>query len=182
MVQQGFGRIQVFTGDGKGKTTAALGTAIRAAAIGKRIIWIAFDKGGESHYSERTLIRTRLPEITLHVTGLDRIHPTTHAFRFGVTTEDQIEGERGLTLAQQALATQPDLLVLDEINSTTSLGIVKESDVLDLLDQKPTMTELILTGRNAPDSFLDRADLVTEMKLVKHYFYHGIKAREGLDF
>lgn len=177
-----FGLIQLFTGDGKGKTTAALGTALRAAAKGKRVAWVAFDKGGETHYSERQLIRERLPEFSFHATGLDRIDPVTNKFRFGVTDEDRREGERGLQLVRDLLAQDYDLVVLDEINSSTDLGIVDAADVLAILVKKPETTELILTGRNAPEAFTARADLVTEMKLVKHYFYHGVKAREGLDY
>ncbi len=178
-----WGLIQLFTGDGKGKTTAALGTALRAAALGKRVAWIAFDKGGEEHYSERQLIRERIPEIEFFVTGLDRIHPKTKAFRFGVTDEDREEGKRGLGILQDLLLKQKhDLIVLDEMNSSTCLGILDEQEVLVLLDQRPKNVELILTGRNAPESFKQKADLVTEMRLVKHYFYHGVKAREGLDY
>jgi cob(I)alamin adenosyltransferase len=178
----GFGLVQIFTGDGKGKTTAALGTALRAVAKGKRVAWIAFDKGGESHYSERSLIRERLPEIDFHVTGLDRIDKKG-VFRFGVTEEDKREGERGLAIVRKLFdEKRHDLIVLDEINSSTALGIVKENDALKLLDNRPEGVELILTGRNAPASFLERADLVTEMRLIKHYFYHGVKAREGLDY
>ena len=183
MSNDSFGLVQVFTGNGKGKTTAALGTALRAAAIGKRVAWIAFDKGGESHYSERALIRDRIPEIQFFVTGLDRIDPITKRFRFGVTDDDRREGERGLAMVGDLFARNAhDLVVLDEINSTTALGIISETAVLALILTKPPCTELILTGRNAPASFRDHADLVTEMTLVKHYFYRGIKAREGLDY
>ena len=75
-----------------------------------------------------------------------------------------------------------DLIVMDEINSTTDLGMVSVEDVLLLLDRKPAKTELVLTGRNVPPAFLDRAHLLTEMKLRKHYFYSGVKAREGIDY
>lgn len=178
-----WGLVQLFTGDGKGKTTAALGTAIRAIAKGKRVAIVYFDKGGESHYSEREFIRTRVPEVELYPTGLDRIDPVTNVFRFGVTEEDRQEGMRGIEVVRRLLQEQRhDLLVLDEINSSTALGIIDEPIVLDVLATKPEGLELILTGRNAPQSFIDRADLVTEMKLVNHYFYKGVKAREGLDY
>lgn len=178
-----WGLIQLFTGNGKGKTTAALGTAMRALAKGKRVAFIYFDKGGETHYSERELLRASFPSVDIHPTGLDRIHPETGVFRFGVTDEDRTEGERGLALLE-ALFDHPvhDLIVLDEINSSTALGILNESRVLDVLKKKPDDIELILTGRDAPASFRERADLVTEMRLEKHYFYQGVKAREGLDY
>lgn len=179
---QTWGLIQLFTGDGKGKTSAALGTALRAAAIGKCVAIVVFDKGG-THYSERRLIAARIPEIEIFATGLDRIDPLTGAFRFGVTEEDRKEGERGLIIVRRLFEEKRhDLIVLDEINSGAALGIVKEDDVLALVDRKPPTVELILTGRNAPASFKERAHLITEMKLVEHYFYHGIAARAGLDY
>ncbi len=181
--ERGIGLIQVYTGNGKGKTTAALGTAIRSVAVGKRVVWVAFDKGGESHYSERPLIRERLPEMDFFVTGLDRIDPVTGTFRFGVTEDDRKEGERGLAKVREIfMEAKQDLIILDEINSSVALGIVKEKDLLILLEQKPAHTEIILTGRDAPTSLLERADLITDMRIVKHYFYQGIRAREGLDY
>jgi len=173
--------ISVYTGDGKGKTTAALGVLVRAIGAGKKIAWVAFDKGGDN-YNERITIRERFPEVDFHATGLNRIDEKGK-FRFGVTDEDKQEGERGLAIIKQLFANNNhDLIVLDEINSSTSLGIVTEADVLSLLNIKPTNLELILTGRNAPNSFRDLADLLTEMKLHKHYFYHGVKARPGIDY
>jgi len=178
-----WGMTQVYTGGGKGKTTAALGLAVRAAAAGKKVAWVAFDMGGEAHYSERSLIRERIPEIDLHVTGLDRIDPATGEFRFGVTPEDIEEGSRALAIVRRLMAEAAcDLLVLDEANISTRLGILNEKEVLDALRVKPAAIEMVLTGRDAPDSFLDLADLVTEMRPIKHYHQQGIAAREGLDF
>ena len=183
MTRQGrWGLIQVYTGNGKGKTTAALGTAIRAASVGRRVAIVAFDKGGE-HYSEREIVRLRIPEIEFFPTGCDRIDPATGAFRFGVTDEDRREGERALGTAERLFAeARHDMIVLDEVNSSTTLGIVDEASVLSLLDRKPPQVELILTGRNAPPSFVDRADLVSDVMLVNHYFYRGENAREGIDY
>ncbi len=178
-----WGMIQVYTGGGKGKTTAALGLAMRAAAAGKKVVWIAFDKGGESHYSERALIRERVPEIELQVTGLDRIDPETGEFRFGVTPADVEEGKRAISLVKRAIESQAcDLLVLDEANISTKLGILDEAEVLEALRAKPVAMEVVLTGRDAPESFQALADLVTEMRPLKHYYQQGIAAREGLDF
>ena len=180
---QTWGLIQIFTGNGKGKTTSALGTAIRAAAKGKRVAIVYFDKGGTEHYSERKLVTERIPEIELFPTGLDRIDPVTNKFRFGVTDEDKKEGGRGMGIVARLFQeNRHDLLILDEVNSSTALGIISETAANALLDQRPPHMELILTGRNAPASFMERADLITDMQLVKHYFYHGIAAREGLDF
>lgn len=178
-----WGLIQVFTGNGKGKTTAALGTALRAAAMGKRVALVAFDKGGEAHYSERKAIRDGIPGMDIFVTGLDRIDPETNRFRFGVTDDDRREGERGIALVRGLFVQDAyDLMILDEINSCVALGIVKEEDAVGLLDAKPARLELILTGRDAPAPVADRADLLTDMRLVKHYFYRGEPAREGLDY
>jgi len=185
-----WGLISVYTGDGKGKTTAALGTAIRALACGKRVAMVYFDKGGEAHYSERQFINAINQEnkksknqITIHVTGLDRIDPVSGRFRFGVLPEDVAEAKRGSGIIEKIFSeNETDLLVLDEINSTTALGMLDEQVVLELINKKPAAMELILTGRNAPQSFIDRADLVTEMTLKKHYFYKGVGAREGIDY
>ena len=177
------GLIQVFTGNGKGKTTSALGTVIRAVAKGMKIAIVYFDKGGE-HYSEREVLTERFKgEIDFWATGLDRIDPATNRFRFGVTPEDKAEAERGLGIVKGLLAKNAhQLVVLDEINTTVSLGMLGEQAVLDVLKSKPEKMELILTGRDCPQSFKDLADLVTEMTLVKPYFYHGVPAREGLDY
>ncbi len=173
--------IHLYTGDGKGKTTAALGVLVRAVGAGKKIAWVAFDKGGDD-YNERITIRERFPEIEFHATGLNRIDKKGK-FRFGVTDEDKQEGERGLEIVRELFNNNNhDLIILDEINSSTSLGIIAETDVLAIIETKPANIELILTGRNAPESFRDLCDLLTEMKLRKHYFYHGVKARPGIDY
>ena len=174
-----FGFIQIFTGDGKGKTTAALGEALRAVSIGKKVGIIFFDKGGE-HYSERKIL-DKLGIFYL-ATGRNRIDPNNGRFDFSIQDVDRKEAEQGLKEVKRLFEERYDLVILDEINSTTSLCMLSEEDVLNLIDSKPEKTELILTGRNAPESFIKKAHLITEMQLVKHYFYSGVKAREGLDF
>lgn len=176
------GLIQVFTGNGKGKTTAALGTAIRAIAKGKKVAIVYFDKGG-THYSERKVLAERFPEIEFFATGLDRIDPVSGRFRFGVILEDKLEAERGFAKAREwIMGGRYDLIVLDEINTTISLGMLELRPVLELLREKPPHVEIIATGRNAPPELIELADLVTEMTLIKHYFYKGVPAREGLDY
>lgn len=180
METEKWGLIQIYTGKGKGKTTAALGTALRAYVQGKKVVFVYFDKGG-THYSERKILDKL--GIEYHVTGLDRIDPVTGRFRFGVLKEDRGEAERGLKIAEEKISSgQYDLIVLDEICITTTLGALEIGAVLKVLDKKPDNLEIIMTGRDCPKELLDRADLVTEMTLVKHYFYHGVRAREGLDF
>ena len=185
--RQGFGLVQVFTGNGKGKTTAALGEAIRALGAGKKVGIVYFDKGGNSHYNERAildlLLRYCATGLLRYVpTGRDRIDPVTNRFDFSIQQIDRDEAQRGLDAARAMFAEGCDLVILDEINSTTDLGMIALPDALALIDAKPDVTELVLTGRNAPDAFLDRAHLVTEMRLRTHYFYSGVKARAGLDY
>lgn len=181
----GYGLISVFTGDGRGKTTAGLGTAVRALGAGKRVAIVYFDKGGDAHYSERHVLRalSRSFPIEYHVTGRDRIDATTGRFDFALLEIDKTEARRGLQIVVDLfLKAEHDLIIFDEINSTVSLGLLDEQSVLDVLDKKPEKIELLLTGRNAPTRFLERAHLVTEMTLRRHYFYSGVKAREGVDF
>lgn len=177
--------IQLYTGNGKGKTTAALGTALRSVAIGNRVAFVYFDKGG-SHYSERTLFEGPLKQtglIDYFPTGLDRIDPVTNKFRFGVTLEDKAEAERGLQITRDIFKDNTHaLVVLDELNSTLFLKMLKLPDVLAVIDQKPPEMELIITGRGAPQELIEKADLVTEMTLVNHYFYRDVLAREGIDY
>lgn len=177
--REGFGLVQVLTGNGKGKTTAALGEVLRAHAIGKKTAFVYFDKGG-THYSERRLLEQL--GIPFVATGRDRIDPQTNRFDFSIIEQDKEEAQRGLAEAKRFMTEGCDLLVLDEINSSVSLGMLEERDVLALMDEKPDRTELVLTGRNAPESLIQKAHLVTEMRLRKHYFYSGVLAREGLDY
>ena len=181
--QKAVGQIQIYTGDGKGKTTAALGLALRALSQNVRVAIVAFDKGG-THYAERKLLKEKFPDLLdFFATGLDRIDPETNRFRFGVTPEDKAEAERGLQLVRDLFGkNEHGLVILDEINSTVSLGMLAEADTLAVIKSKPPQIELVLTGRNAPNSFKDLAGLVTEMTLVKHYFYQGVPARYGLDY
>lgn len=178
------GLVQIYTGNGKGKTTAALGLAVRARAVGKRVAIVFFDKGGE-HYSERKLLSSL--GIDWFGYGLDRIDPKTERFRFGVIPNDVTQAQQGIAKARELLTY--DLLILDEINTAVALGMIQESAVEELIDTKPDTTELVLTGRTevahgkvVKPSYFDRADLVTEMRLMKHYFYQGTPAREGLDY
>jgi len=176
--RKGFGLIQVFTGNGKGKTTAALGEAVRAVGVGKRVGIVFFDKGG-THYAERSVL-TKLG-VEWIATGRDRIDAEGR-FDFSINDVDRVEARRGAEAAERMFRSGYDLVVLDELNSTTSLGILRLDDALRLIDQKPGQTELIITGRNAPAEVLERAHLVTDMTLVRHYFYSGVPAREGLDY
>ncbi|MFH1145464.1 MAG: cob(I)yrinic acid a,c-diamide adenosyltransferase [bacterium] len=175
--------IQTYTGEGKGKTTAALGLVIRALGNGLRVGIVYFDKGGE-FYNERKLLN-KLIEIGLpllyEATGLLRFDPAAKTFRFGVNDGDKKEAERGLVLAKQ-LSSCVDLLILDELNSTVSLGMLVVESVVVFLKDKPEGLEVVLTGRQAPKEIIELADLVTEMKMVKHYYKQGVEAREGIEY
>ncbi len=177
--REGFGLIQLFTGNGKGKTTAALGEAMRAAAIGKRVGIVFFDKGGE-HYSERKILDQI--GVAYVATGRDRIDPASGRFDFSIIDLDRTEAHRGLTAVEAFFENAYDLVVADEINSCLGLGMLSVEEVLLVLSRKPYPTELVLTGRNAPEELIAKAHLVTEMRLRKHYFYSGVPAREGIDY
>lgn len=179
---EGLGLISLYEGHGKGKSTAALGTAIRAMGAGLNVAIVYFDKGG-THYFEREMLKKCPDLIEVHGTGRDRIDPETGRFDFEITEEDKVEGKRGLDLVRDIFArNEHQLVILDEINSSADLKIVDEAEVLDVIAQKPDHVELIMTGRNAPEAFRDAAHLITEMNLKKHYFYSGVGAREGIDF
>lgn len=181
-LENSFGMLQVYTGDGKGKTTASLGLALRAAGAGKKVGIIFFDKGGEN-YSERHSLKEKLGEIIeFVVTGRDRIDKATGRFDFSLTDVDRAEVCRGLDEAKKMFANGFSLIILDEFNTVAALGLISEQEALEFLDEKPSHMELVLTGRHALPSVLEKADLVTEMKMIKHYYYQGVKAREGLDY
>lgn len=179
---QGLGLIQIFEGHGKGKTTAALGLAVRMVGAGHKVAVVYFDKGG-THYSERDAIEKYLSDmIEVHGTGRDRIDAMGR-FDFTITEVDKEEGARGIEIVRELMKrVDIKMIILDEINSSVDLGIVKEKDVLELIECKHPDMELVLTGRNAPQSFRGAAHLVTEMTLQKHYFYSGVKARVGVDY
>ncbi|MGB2930170.1 MAG: cob(I)yrinic acid a,c-diamide adenosyltransferase [Desulfobacterales bacterium] len=166
--------IQVYTGDGKGKTTAALGLSIRAAGHGLKTYIGQFMKG--QHYGELTALRDN-PFITIEQYGdIQCIH------RDQVTQKHMDQAEQGLIKSRNAmLSGQYDIVILDEINVTVWFGLLTVEQVLEFLDQRPESVELILTGRNASQEFIQYADLVSEIKEVKHYYNQGILARDGIE-
>jgi len=168
------GYIQVYTGNGKGKTTAAFGLALRAAGAGKKVFIAQFVKG--LHYSELDAVK-RFPEIELHQYGLDCfiVNQPTQA-----DIEAAMEGFGKITTIINENSV--DVLILDEICIALYYKLFKEAQVLELLKQKPEGMEIILTGRNAPVSIIEAADLVTEMKEIKHYYSKGVEARQGIEF
>jgi len=170
------GLIQIYTGKGKGKTTAALGLALRAVGRGLKVIMIQFLKG-RAETGELTMARRLFPDLLIKPMGregfLDPASPRP---------EDLALAKGALEEARSVLQEKScDVLILDEINVAVSMGLVSEEAVLDLMDGKPSQMELILTGRNAPPSFLEKADLVTTMECTKHYFNRGQAARVGIE-
>ena len=168
------GYVQVYTGDGKGKTTAALGLALRASAYGLRTYIGQFMKG--SHYGELDALRDH-PLITIEQYGDARcIH------REEVTPEHAAQARRGLARAREVmLAGEADIVVLDEVNVALWFGLLALADVLAFLDERPPQVEVVLTGRRAPPEVIERADLVTEMREVKHYYRQGVLARDAIE-
>jgi len=172
----GKGLVQVFTGNGKGKTTAALGTILRAAGHGLRIFIVFFLKGDYTYGEYDSL--TKLPNVTLVSFGLRRL-----INRDNVDPEDIKQAKLALETAREAaLNGKYDLVVLDEVNVAIEFGLIELDDVVELVKQKPGKVELILTGRYADDRLIEMADLVTEMVNIKHPFEKGISARKGIEY
>ena len=174
-LEKGF--IQIYTGKGKGKTTAALGLALRAVGRGLKVVMIQFLKGG-AETGELTMARRLSPRLVIKPMGreglLDPASPRP---------EDLSLAQGALEEARRVLQSKScDVLILDEINVAVFMGLVPEEAVLDLMEIKPRHVELVLTGRNAPRSFLEEADLVTTMECTKHYFDQGQTARIGIEF
>lgn len=166
--------VHVYTGDGKGKTSAALGLALRASGHRMRTYIGQFMKG--THYGELEALREN-PYITIEQYGDVRC-----IRREEVTEEHKAQAREGLQKAKEAmLSSQYDIVVLDEINITIWFGLLPLEEVDAFLDARPAHIELILTGRRAPQEIIDRADLVTDMREVKHYFHEGVKARDGIE-
>ena len=170
------GRIQVYTGDGKGKTTAALGLALRAAGAGLKVFIAQFAKGRE--FSELKALKRLGDVITVKQYG-----------RPGFIVDGQ-PGEEDIACARGGLSEMKniiqsgdcDLVILDEVNIAVYFGLFSAANLLDVINSKPDHVELVITGRKADPLILERADLVTEMCEVKHYLNRNVKARRGIEF
>jgi cob(I)alamin adenosyltransferase len=170
------GTIQVYTGDGKGKTTAALGLALRACGHGFKVLMIQFMKGSKN-YGE-VIISAEIPGFTLIQSGLP-----TFVEKGSPSEEDLRLAKEGFALAAKAVdEASCDILILDEINVAVDYGLVEVKQVLELVKRKPPEMEIVLTGRYAPTEFTEIADLVTEMKEIKHHYMSGLQMREGIEY
>jgi len=171
--KNGKGLVHVYTGDGKGKTTAALGLAMRAVGQGMKVAFIQFVKGEPC--GEHLFVKQYRPFEIVQISIGD-------SFR---KSKEQLGQEAQQTLAyatQEILSKKYDLVVLDEIFAAISQGLITVKQVQELLDSKPASVELVLTGRNAPSEIAQRADLVTEMLMIKHPFTDGTTARRGIEY
>jgi cob(I)alamin adenosyltransferase len=168
--------LQVYTGDGKGKTTAAFGLALRAAGHGWNVHVTQFMKGGAG-YGEIVAAR-QVKGLTVVQTGLP-----TFVERGNPSPEDLAEARRGMADARAAIESgECQMLIMDEINVAVDYGLVPLDEVLRLIDECPREVELVLTGRAARPAVLDRADLVSEVREVKHPYQKGIVSRVGIDY
>ena len=169
------GCVQIYTGNGKGKTTAALGLSLRALGRGLKVCFFQFIKGG-GPYGEQLIAEKLAPDFTIIQTGLPGWVNTKDI------SEDRRLAQEALLEAKQLLASGVyDLFICDEINGAVGFGLVDVEQVLDLIRIKPEQVELVLTGRNADERVVQAADLVTEMREVKHYYQSGVPARTGIE-
>ena len=175
------GYIQVYTGDGKGKTTASLGLAMRALGRCWKVLIIMFTKGGDD-YGELNSFMNLSPAIKDNLkivqAGLDRI-----IYKNNETEDDVREIKKGWELAKQAIKNDEyQLIILDEANIAIDMGILDVDEVVEVLKNKPEEMEIVLTGRNAHPKIIEIAHLVSEIKPVKHYWDTGMAARKGIEY
>ena len=173
-LKQGF--IQIYTGNGKGKTTAAIGQAVRAAGFGLKTYIVQFMK--EFPYNELNSLKHLSEWITIEQFGGDEF-----VYRKEPPGKEELEkAKKGLASAKEKmLSGEFDIIVLDEVCVSIYFGLLNTDDILDFIKEKPANVELILTGRYCPAKLIEKADLVTEMKEVKHYYEKGITSRRGIE-
>ena len=168
------GKVHVYTGDGKGKTSAALGLSIRAAGAGLRVFIAQFIKSDE--YSGIKALKRFSDLITVEQFGLG-------GFIGGNPSSGDIEAaQKGIARVKELISSgKYDVVVLDEANIAVKYKLFSEQDLLDIIDAKSKNIELVITGRDAATKIIEKADLVTQMKAVKHYFQNGVEARVGIE-
>lgn len=176
-MEQRKGLVLVYTGNGKGKTTAALGLALRAIGHGRRVFMIQFKKSDPGS-GEIRAINKYLPDFKVLQAGKKRMSSG------GVLLDDEENVvQEGFKQGKEALYSgEYDLVIFDEINIVMARGQLNVQEVIETIAQRPAHVDVVLTGRNAPPEIIDFADLVSEVQEVKHYFRAGVRAREGLEF
>ena len=172
--------LYIFTGNGKGKTTAALGSALRAVGEGKRVLMVQFIKGpwksGEDFFAKELEPHFRLVKMGKGFVGI--LGDTLPRQEHEQAAEDALAYAK-----KEAVSGNWDIVILDEVNNAIHLDLIGKEDVLDFVRAAKEKTEhIILTGRDAPQEIIDTADLVTEMRDIKHPFHHGTKAKRGLEY
>jgi cob(I)alamin adenosyltransferase len=173
------GYIQVYTGNGKGKTTAAVGLATRAAGNEYSVIMVQFLKGGAT--GELESAKKLQPYFSIHRFEKPR------GFFWTLNEEEKLELKSEIQEAYRFCLKQLeekncDILIMDEVMGALGNNLITEEQLLELMDKKPEDIELIMTGRNVPEKIMEKANLVTEMRDVKHYFSEGVPARKGIEF
>lgn len=170
------GLVLVITGNGKGKTTAAFGLALRALGHGAKVLVIQFMKGRK--YGEYLAAEAHLPNLKIVMAGLD-----SFVMRDNPAPIDIELARQGLDLARQAIADGSyDLIILDEINVALDFKLIPLNDVIELVRTKPAPLDLVLTGRYAPPELIELADTVSEVREIKHHYQAGIKDRAGIEY
>lgn len=168
------GYIQIYTGDGKGKTTAALGLALRAAGAGLSVYIAQFIKSGD--YSEIKALSRFSDQITIEQFGLG------HFINGKPSQADMDAAQQGLVAIGSALASgEYQVVIMEEGNVAAMCGLFSVDEILTLMAEKPGHVELVITGRGADARVIEQADLVTEMKAIKHYYQNGVAARTGIE-
>ncbi len=173
-LKQGF--IQIYTGNGKGKTTAAIGQAVRAAGFGLKTYIVQFMK--EFPYNELNSLKHLKQWITIEQFGGDEF-----VYKKEPPGKEELDkAKKGLSSAKEKMLNgEFDIIILDEVCVSIYFGLLKTDDIIDFIKDKPANVELILTGRYCPAELIEKADLVTEMKEVKHYYGKGITSRRGIE-
>jgi len=168
------GFIHIYTGNGKGKTTAAIGLAVRAAGADKKVLFAQFLK--QERYSEHNALKLLTKNIAIQCFG-------TGSFVRGTPAESHFEAVRkGFTYLTDVFNNcKYDVIIIDEVFTAVSTGLLDVDEVLNMLHRKPQHVEVVLTGRDAPQQIIETADLVTEMVEVKHYYHAGVTARIGIE-
>ena len=175
------GYIQIYTGNGKGKTTASLGLAMRALGRNWKVLIIMFTKGGDN-YGELNSFRELSPMIKDNLTiiqaGMDRV-----VYKSNATDEDRKEIQKGWEIAKSAIKNEEyQLIILDEANIAIDLGFIDVDEAVEIFKNKPKSMEIVLTGRNANQKIVEIAHLVSEINPVKHYWDTGVVARKGIEY
>lgn len=171
------GMVHIYTGNGKGKTTAALGLALRAIGHGYKVFMLQFMKGSKN-YGEIIAADKYLPGLTIIQSGLE-----TFVSKENPAREDIELALAGLARAGKIILENVyDMVILDEINVALYFNLISLEEVMDLIKNKPVEMELVLTGRYAPKEILELGDVVSEVTLVNHPYYHGVGAREGIEY